>query len=81
MALAGRTMANRIYRAMRAWAAAEGMPRELFPENFDIAKWEGHPVHPSRFKAGMRRGMTRRLAEETKWKHPIRALLRIFGGH
>lgn len=55
-----------------------GVPKGLWPQYFDIAKWEGHPMHPSHFKAGMRREMTRRLIEETKWKNPIRALLQIF---
>ena len=49
-----------------------GVPKGLWPQYFDIAKWE---VYPSHFKAGTR------LIEETKWKHPIRALLQIFRKH
>lgn len=57
-----------------------GVPKGLWPQYFDIAKWEG-ALDASYFKAGRRREMTRRLIEETKWKHPIRALLQIFRKH
>ena len=57
-----------------------GVPKGLWQQYFDIAKWEVHPMHPSHFKGGTRREMTR-LIEETKWKHPIRALLQIFRKH
>ena len=38
-------------------------------------------MHPSHFKADMRRGMPRLLIDESKGKSPIRALLQIFRRH
>lgn len=29
-----------------------GVPKGLWSQYFDIAKWEGHLMHPSHFKAG-----------------------------